>query len=136
MIRELHAADSSIWILAADGVEVGYRAPIGGFNSARVRGVAFWQPGVDSISIDFIVKSRQVLGREPSAAEALMYDAFLLFHHAVQEVGADRRAVRAFLESLGRTRAPWRGVTGPVSFEAPRLDLLRMDAPGHLGIRR
>ncbi|HWP69937.1 MAG TPA: hypothetical protein VNM36_02510, partial [Gemmatimonadaceae bacterium] len=60
---------------------------------------------------------------------ALQYDAFMLLAAAVRDVGPDRMAIRNWLESLGRTRQPWIGVTGPIAFNNPRSEILRMTGP-------
>jgi branched-chain amino acid transport system substrate-binding protein len=136
VIRNVHAVDSTVWMLGADGVEVGARAPEGGYNPARVRGVGFWEAGDDSLSSALIARSQRVLGRSPSAADALMFDAFLLMHHAIQVVGPDRDAIRRYLQSLGQSREPWLGVTGPVAFNRVRATLLRMELPESLAATR
>jgi ABC-type branched-subunit amino acid transport system substrate-binding protein len=136
MIRQIHALDPRMWLLAADGVEVGTRAPEDGFQASRVRGVGFWRRGSDSLTALFVARAERFLGHEPTAGQALMYDAFLLLHHAIREVGPDRDAVRRYLHSLGRSRPPWIGVTGLVSFERPRVSLIQMEAPGRPRIAR
>lgn len=131
VIREIHRADPTVWVIAADGVEIGARVPAGAeFEASRVRGVGIRIDESDSLVQAFVRRSRRVLGRPPTSGEALLYDAFLLLHHAIGEVGANRTAVRDYLASLGRGRDPWIGVTGPVYFNAPRAGLFRMDAPG------
>ena len=56
------------------------------------------------------------MGREPRHGDATWYDALMLASQAVRDAGPDRAAVRAWLESLGRTRPPYFGVTGPIAF--------------------
>jgi len=46
----------------------------------------------------------------------MSHDALMLLARAVGDVGADRRAIRSYLESLGRERPPYPGITGPISF--------------------
>lgn len=48
---------------------------------------------------------------------ALAYDAVMLAAAAVRAGGADREAVRDYLASLGRTRPPFDGITGPIAFD-------------------
>ena len=98
-------------------------------NPERVRGVAFWKPRADSVNAKFVDLVKPVLGRAPDASEALQYDAFMLLAAAVRDVGPDRMAIRNWLESLGRTRPPWIGVTGPIAFNRPRSEILRMTGP-------
>ncbi len=66
----------------------------------------------------------------PDASEALQYDAYMLLAAAIREAGPSRVAVRKWLESLGRSREPWQGVTGPIAFTRPRSEILRMSGPG------
>ena len=53
----------------------------------------------------------------------------MLLTAAVRDVGPDRMAIRNWLESLGRTREPWMGVTGPIAFSRQRSEILRMTGP-------
>ncbi len=46
----------------------------------------------------------------------MFVDAVMLAATAVREAGADRAAVSAYLRSLGVSRPPYQGITGPVSF--------------------
>ena len=56
----------------------------------------------------------------------MSYDALMLVAHAVREVGARRGVIRDYLLSLGRTRPPYQGVTGPITFTPDRKPPLRM----------
>lgn len=87
--------------------------------------LSFWSAGRDSVNRAFLARSERLLGRAPLPHEALTYDAFLLVAHAVREVGPSRPAVRAWLESLGRTRPPFPGVAGPIAFDGTR-EILRV----------
>lgn len=128
---ELHAIDDSLWVIGADGFNVrnallSSRTP---HNPARLRAVSFWAPGPDSLSRWFAERFTAITSREPDGGSAMLFDAFLVLQRAVHEVGPNRRAVRDWLASLGSTRAPFAGVTGPVYFNRPRAELLRMIAP-------
>ena len=88
--------------------------------------VTFWLPGsADSASRHLESVVRRRLGREPSARDALAYDAVRLIATAVGEVGDDPRRVRDYLLSLGVQRPRYRGATGEIGFGAgagpPRL---------------
>lgn len=131
VVRYVHAHDPGVWIISADGGEIGARVPAGlSFDTSRVRGVGYRIDAADSLVADFLRRFERIVGRPPTAGEALQFDAFLLVRHAIDEVGANRAAVRDYLASLGRSRTPWRGVTGSVQFSTPRTELFRMDAPG------
>jgi branched-chain amino acid transport system substrate-binding protein len=128
---QVHAENPRAWILFGDGMDGARRIPEAfvRINPERVRGVEFWSPGTDSLNTRFVERVRRTLGRTPDASHALQYDAFMLLSTAIREAGADRLAVREWLESLGRTRDPWRGVTGSISFNRPRTEILRMSGP-------
>jgi ABC-type branched-subunit amino acid transport system substrate-binding protein len=130
IVDQVHSEDSSIWILGADGFNIGqppatFRAA---YNHARLRSVAFWEPGEHGPSLDFVHRFSRVTGRLPTAGDAMEYDAFMLLRQAILDVGTDRRAIRDWLQSLGRSRPSFPGVTGPVSFDRPRASILRMTA--------
>ncbi len=79
--------------------------------------VAFWVASAgDSRSADFVERFRAVTQREPRSDDAMFFDATMLAAEAVREAGPSRAAVRGFLESLGRSRPPYAGVTGPIAF--------------------
>lgn len=130
IVDQIHSEDPSIWILGADGFDIGQPPatfrPV--FNHARLRSVSFWEAGDHPPSLDFVHRYSRVTGRPPTAGDAMEYDAFMLLRQAVLDVGVDRRAIRDWLQSLGRSRPPFPGVTGPVSFERPRASILRMTA--------
>ena len=98
-------------------------------NPDRIRGVEFWAAGADSVSRAFADRVQHTLKRPPDASHALQYDAYMLLATAIREAGPDRMAIRRWLESLGRTRDPWPGLTGPIAFNRPRSELLRMSGP-------
>lgn len=127
----IHAESPSTWILFGDGMdgahtisEVSRRVV-----ADRIRAVEFWSPGTDSLNTAFVQRIQRVLKRAPSASEALQYDAFMLLSAAVREAGANREAIREWLESLGRTRDPWQGLTGPIAFNRSRNEIMRMSGP-------
>jgi branched-chain amino acid transport system substrate-binding protein len=92
--------------------------------------VAFWLPDAgDSLSRAFVARHRRIVGRDPLPADAMSHDALMLLAQAVRAAGADRAAVRDYLRALGRTRPPYRGVTGDITFlpeRAPRLAMARL----------
>jgi branched-chain amino acid transport system substrate-binding protein len=128
IVRAVFEARPSVRIITADGVTMtsqNIRALPEAYRS-RLQGVSFWAPRSDAVTQSFVARARRVLKREPNASDALMYDAHMLLAAALKEAGPNRAAVRRWLESLGRTRPPWKGVTGDISFEADRVHLLRM----------
>lgn len=65
----------------------------------------------------FVAAFRQRYDVEPDGNAALSYDATRLIARAIGEVGPDRAAVRDWLAGL-RERGAFRGVTGPIAFDA------------------
>jgi len=133
LTRLIEAASSGLWYLGADGVDPSeqelQRLP--GAIRERFRTVVFWRPGADSATQHFLRRARRILGRDPSAAEALSYDGFVMLAAAAQATDGSREAVRRWLEELGGARPPWPGITGPVQFAEPRRELIRLQAiPG------
>ena len=126
-----HEANPATWILFSDGMDgaKNIHASATHVVPARVRGVTFWEHRPDSLNNAFLALVRPAINRLPDASQALQYDAYMLLAAAVRDVGHDRAAVRNWLESLGRTREPWIGVTGPIAFNRPRSEILRMTGP-------
>jgi ABC-type branched-subunit amino acid transport system substrate-binding protein len=127
----IHATNPEAWIIFGDGMDGARHVPdlTPRVNPGRIRGVEFWVAGTDSMSRAFVDRVQHKLGRPPEASHALQHDAYMLLATAIREAGPDRRAIRRWLESLGRSRDPWRGLTGPIAFNRPRSELLRMGGP-------
>ena len=127
----VHATNPDAWVLFGDGMDGARQIPDLPVKVVpeRIRGVVFWTPGQDSLNRAFIALVQKTLNGLPAASHALQYDAFMLLSTAVREAGPNRLAIRRWLESLGRTREPWQGVTGPIAFNRPRSEILRMSGP-------
>lgn len=134
----IHVENPDAWIVFSDGMDGARRLPDPPRGipdrplrlvPQRIRGVEFWEPGTDSLNRAFVAMVQGTMHRPPDASQALQYDAYMLLAAAVHEVGPSRSAVRKWLESLGRTREPWIGVTGPIAFNRPRSEILRMSGP-------
>ncbi len=54
---------------------------------------------------------------EPDQRAALAYDAAMLIGRAAVEVGANRAAIRDYVESIGQSRPAVAGVAGPIAFD-------------------
>jgi len=79
--------------------------------------VAFWhRTRSDSASRAFTERFRARVGRNPRHDDAMFYDAVMLAGHAIRNGGPSRTAVATYLGQLGRSRPPYRGVTGPIAF--------------------
>jgi ABC-type branched-subunit amino acid transport system substrate-binding protein len=118
LIYALRGRWPTLQILAGDGVyldnEVMDRA---GPRAEGVYLVAYWHPATTRpASREFAARYRARTGRAARHSEAVFLDAVMLAATAIREVGADRAAVTAYLRSLGVTRPPYEGITGPLSF--------------------
>jgi len=82
--------------------------------------VDFWVPDSSRASRAFVERFRRVAGVEPRGSHAMSHDALMLLAHAAREVGPDRGEIRRYLMSLGGSRPPYPGVTGPISFRPDR----------------
>jgi len=107
-------------------------ADTAGAAADSVYAVAFWLPDApDSLSRAFVASYRRLVGGTPQSADAMTYDALMLLATAARASGGKPAAVRGYLESLGRTLPPYRGVTGEISFTRttpPRLLMVRLRA--------
>ena len=134
----IHVASPNTWVVFSDGMDGARRLPDPARGlpdrplrivKEKIRGVEFWEPGSDSVNRAFVARVERAVHHVPDASQALQYDAYMLLAAAVEEVGPSRTAVREWLESLGRTRPAWQGVTGPIAFNRPRSEILRMSGP-------
>jgi ABC-type branched-subunit amino acid transport system substrate-binding protein len=85
--------------------------------------VAFWHvERDDSASRTFVDQFRTIVKREPRHDDAMYYDAVMVAAQAIRNGGPTRAAVAKYLSELGRSRPPYHGITGPISFApgAPR----------------
>ncbi|HYV99056.1 MAG TPA: ABC transporter substrate-binding protein [Gemmatimonadaceae bacterium] len=128
ILRTILSEAPGVRVLCADGVTLASASVPHLPPSLRtsVWRVTFWVPRDDAATRAFMTRARRVLGREPDAADALQYDAFMAVSSAVQAVGANRAAIRRWLETLGTTHPALRGVTGPIAFNGERASLLYM----------
>jgi ABC-type branched-subunit amino acid transport system substrate-binding protein len=135
--RAVHARLPGVRIVAGDGAPLnGAFIRAAGPAAAAVYAVAWWHPGrPDTASRAFVARFRSTTGRQPSPSEAMYYDAIMVAARAVHEVGARPAAIRRWLASLGVSRAPYPGVTGPISFAPGRAaNLLMTRAAGDTAV--
>lgn len=111
--------DPSIHLLAADGAydQLADLMLAAGPAADSLYLTTFWVADTTvPVQRDFIRRYRLETGREPTAFEAMRYDAVMVLAEAIREVGPDRAAIRDWLRSLGDSRPPYRGVTGAITF--------------------
>lgn len=118
-------------VVAGDGaVQLPSLPDLAGPAADSIYVVAFWLADApDSMSRAFVQRFHRITGRDPVPDDAMNHDALMLMAQAVRAVGPDRAAVRRYLEALGRTRPPYRGVTGDITFlpgRVPRLVIARL----------
>ena len=115
-VRSLRAVGADTPVLGGDAVsELEAQAT----EFAGVRYIAFFQAShVRSPEAKaFVSAFTKKYGVAPEQRSALAYDATMLIGHAALEVGANRQRVRDFLASVGSSRQPVTGVTGPIAFD-------------------
>lgn len=105
-------------VVAGDGAAVlPALAQLAGPGADSVYVVAYWTPEAsDSLSRAFVERYRRAAGVAPLSPDAVVHDALMLVAEAVHEAGTSPAAVRAYLLELGRSRPPFLGVTGPITF--------------------
>jgi branched-chain amino acid transport system substrate-binding protein len=111
--------DPSIRLVAADGAydQVAELIAEAGPAADSLYLTTFWVADTTvPLQRDFIRRYRLDTGRDPTAFEAMRYDALMVLAQAIREVGPDRAAIRDWLRSLGGSRPAYRGVTGAISF--------------------
>lgn len=133
IIPSVLARFPDVRFLAGDGVllpdEV--RATLQDWQD-RIYLTVFWNPNPeDSVGTAFAERYRRLAGAFPSHDHALYRDGLVLLADAVRAVGTDRGKIREYLRSLGRSRPPFPGVTGPISFtpdRVPPVFIIRADS--------
>lgn len=116
VMRLLAARRAELPVIAGDGAVVlpDLALHAGPAAAGRLYAATFWLPGrPDSASRAFEAALRRRLLREPTASDALIYDAVRLLAQAVREAGSEPAAVRDWLRSP--SRPPFPGVTGALA---------------------
>lgn len=128
-VRTLVALDAELRVLAADAFDPSELLP-GALTAAERRALGYvvtWEPGTDSLSLEFVRRARALTGRDPTPGQAMTHDAFMLIDAAVREGHTSRAAIRRWLHALGTPGHPaFQGVTGPITFREPRHTVLRV----------
>jgi len=110
-------------VIAGDSVELvaDYLHAIRNW-SANLYVAAFWHPEVPRPeSKAFLELYRREAGvPPPSGTNAMFFDSLMMLATAVRDVGPRGDDVSAYLLSLGVSRPPYQGITGPLSFQPRR----------------
>jgi branched-chain amino acid transport system substrate-binding protein len=115
-VRALRAIDADTPVLGGDAIsELEAKAA----EFAGVRYIAFFQASRarSAEAKAFVSAFTKKYGVAAEQRSALAYDATMLIGRAALEVGADRGRVRDYLASVGSSRPPMTGVTGPIAFD-------------------
>jgi hypothetical protein len=118
--------------IAGDGVQAYGISRLLPEEMGHLHVVAFWDP--ESTDPELVALRRRfvrLIGREPDGAEVMRHEALMVLAEAVAEVGPRRDRIREFLASLGGSRPPVDGPTGPISFgtgPGPMLVIRSLDA--------
>ncbi len=116
IIRQARSLGIDIPILGGDGL-LGLMGRDSIFNGTYV-GLLYHPDAPSPTGREFIEAYRNAYGGQPDHFAALAYDAVSLAVRAVREAGADRAAIREFLDRLGDEREAFRGVSGLVAFDS------------------
>ncbi len=103
-------------ILGSDAVGAGGVADPDGPRWENVWHVAFVDMGAAAVQ-PFRRAYRERFGGEATGACALTYDAVRLLLAGIRSGVRTGAGMRAYLESLGRSRPAFQGITGPVAFD-------------------
>ena len=118
MVRALRRAGAAPAVLGSDdiaSISTAARAP-GEFRGVRY--TAFYDAASRApAAATFASEYKRRFGTLPNHQSALSYDAAMLIGRAAQKVGDDRRAVRDWVAAIGRSAAPYDGVTGQIRFD-------------------
>lgn len=116
-LRVLRSAAPEAQFIGSDAVAVAPRQPMLSSLWQGVRFVDFADLSGSAAMIDFRQRFRARFGRPATAADALTYDATRLLMQAVHEGAETAPELRDWLNSLGRERPAYDGLTGPITFE-------------------
>ena len=119
--RALHASRPDLPLVAGDAAA--YPAGLAeeaGPALSSIRLLTFRTTDGDTArSAAYVKEFRTLAGRDPMPDETLTADALLVAVAAVRYAGPDRSAVESWLASLGASRPPWPGLSGPIQFAHP-----------------
>lgn len=121
VIGPLRAALPGLAVLASDGfgspaVDQNADPRYTGVRYVRLVNLDSASPALQRLQLRY----RDAGGGSMTDQAVLAYDAVMLLGSAIREAGANREAIRRWLDDLGRRRPPFVGATGPISFSPER----------------
>jgi branched-chain amino acid transport system substrate-binding protein len=122
IVRRVSTRLPTLRFIAGDAVEIRDSVLTAmGSGADSTYFVAFWHPGLtDERSAAFTSAYRRIVGTVPTPGAAMQYDAIMLLMQALRDVGPSPKAIQVYLAQLGKTRAAYQGVTGPITFGPAR----------------
>lgn len=121
--------DASAGLIIEQARELGIEAPIIGgdgllglagqdavYDGTYV-GLLYHPDAPGQTGRQFVEAYRNAYGEPPDHFAALTYDAVMLVADAARQAGFDRAKLRAYLETVGNSREPYRGVSGLIAFD-------------------
>lgn len=117
LIQQAHQAGWYPRFIGGDGLEP--LVDMGARYDGTLVGVLY-HPDMSPAARKFAEAFRAAYRREPDSSAATSYDAVQLLARALREGHTSRAAIRAYLETVGRTGGSpaLEGVSGPVAFDA------------------
>jgi branched-chain amino acid transport system substrate-binding protein len=139
VLPPLRAGLPDLAILASDGLEAGVTYGLPDSVAVGIRVVRFVDPeGPDPRLQAFRERFRDRTGRDVYGGAVLTYDAVGLLADALRSGARSREAIREYLTLLGRYRAPYAGISGPIAFneEGTMMRSLQLAEVTATGLRR
>ena len=141
ILRAMRPAWPRVPMILGDGAAIDSATLLQeGAAGQPIYSVKWWDPAIaDSSSQEFAARYFRLTGVHPTAFDAMQYDAIMVAAAAVREVGPRPERIRRYLSELGTSRPPYRGITGPIAFNAGRrvnLVMARMMVAGALSASR
>lgn len=115
IIRQARALGIRVPILGGDGLAG--LAGRGSVYDGTYLGLLYHPDAPGMVGQRFVEAYEAAFDESPDHFAALGYDAVMLVHQALREVGFDRSAIRDYLEGVGRRRGAHLGVTGAIAFD-------------------
>jgi branched-chain amino acid transport system substrate-binding protein len=118
IVNALATRHPGVPVVAADGAGGGHEQIASLFRTTTpVYITTFWWPdAARAADTAFVAEWRALTGTPPGPSDALQRDAIHLLAAAIRDGQTTRARVTAWLTSLGRTRPPFDGLTGPIAF--------------------
>lgn len=131
LVEALRHLSAGVPVIAGDGTvfDDQYFALMG-TDSSGVYAVGFWYPGTVASAAAFERRYVRLFGHPATPGDALAFDALMVLARAIREVGPNHERIRGWLNSLGKDRPAYQGVTGPITFPMTGANRLVMLRPG------